>query len=214
MASYPGLLAVMAGGALLAGVVVPFWRLRAHDLSRRLGAPMADCRPFRLLAAGSGAGLGLLSVLCFSGLAQELAGLVLMIWLVALSWIDLETRLLPDFLTIPLGALGLIVNFRHLFVTVWEAALGAILGYVLLWLAGAAYRKARGRHGLGGGDAKLLGALGAWLGWQCIPSIVLLSAILSILGWGFAAMSGRELRFQAFGPYLATAGAVVATGAF
>jgi len=92
--------------------------------------------------------------------------LVLMYMLVALTFIDLEHKLLPDQLTLPLIWLGLVVNSFGLFSTLEDALWGAVAGYMSLWLLYWSFRLVTGKHGMGYGDFKLLAALGAWLGWE------------------------------------------------
>ncbi len=101
--------------------------------------------------------------------------------LLALGWIDLKTLRLPDALTLPLIGLGLAAGWLDSPSALMSGALGAAAGYAALAAIGVAYRLARGRDGLGRGDAKLLAAGGAWLGWQALPWIMLLAALLGLL---------------------------------
>lgn len=140
-----------------------------------------------------------------------LTGLAIMgccAFLIALAFIDAETMLLPDALTLPLLWLGLLVNLGHRIVPLPEAVLGAAGGYVLLWLIFWGFKLVTGKEGLGYGDFKLMAALGAWLGWQALPLVLLsASALGAVVGIALVA-SGRHDRNQAipFGPYLAIAG--------
>lgn len=128
--------------------------------------------------------------------------------LIALAFIDAETMLLPDDLTLPLLWLGLLVNLDHRLVALHDAVLGAMLGYGVLWLIFWIFKLITGKDGLGYGDFKLMAALGAWLGWQALPLVLLLaSALGAVLGLGLL-LAGRHQRGQAiaFGPCLASAG--------
>ncbi len=135
--------------------------------------------------------------------------------LVALTAIDLDHKLLPDIITLPLLWLGLVVS---LFGLVWEgrpafadlrsAVIGAAAGYLSLWLLYHAFRLLTGKEGMGYGDFKLLGALGAWLGWQGLPLTILLSSVVGAgLGVALIIAGKRDSQTQIpFGPYLASAG--------
>lgn len=130
--------------------------------------------------------------------------------LLTMSAIDIDTRLLPDSLTLPLLWAGLIVNFGGTFVSLRAAVAGAIAGYVFLWSVYWLFRFVRGIEGMGYGDFKLLAALGAWLGWGALPQIVLVSAVSGALA-GLLAMWSGKMRFEEplpFGPFLALGGAL------
>jgi leader peptidase (prepilin peptidase)/N-methyltransferase len=137
-----------------------------------------------------------------------LAGLVFLYLLVAMSFIDADTQLLPDDLTYPLLWLGLIMNLDGAFVGLRQAVLGAVAGYLALWSVNALYKLVRRRDGMGNGDFKLLAALGAWMGWAMLPAIVLMSSLVGAVA-GIVLMlvnrGGLEYRIP-FGPYLAAAG--------
>ena len=138
-----------------------------------------------------------------------LLGAMLLTWgLLALSLIDLDTRLLPDAITLPLLWLGLSFNLSGQFASLGDAVLGAMAGYLLLWSVYWLFKWCTGKQGLGQGDFKLLAALGAWLGWQALPLVVLLASLLGIAGAGIMTVLGRRSRgaAQAFGPCLAGAG--------
>jgi leader peptidase (prepilin peptidase) / N-methyltransferase len=140
------------------------------------------------------------------------AGLALILtWaLIALTFIDADTTLLPDDLTIPLLWLGLLANLLGVFpgVTLRDAVLGAVAGYLSLWLIYWSFKLTTGKEGMGYGDFKLLAALGAWMGWKALLPIVLLASVVGALV-GIAlivlARRGREIPIP-FGPYLASAG--------
>jgi leader peptidase (prepilin peptidase)/N-methyltransferase len=142
--------------------------------------------------------------------AQALAALLLLWGLVALTGIDLDTQLLPDQITLPLLWLGLLVNLNGLFTDLPSAVIGAVAGYLALWSVYHAFRLLTGKEGMGFGDFKLLAMLGAWLGWQMLPQIVLVSSLVGALaGVGMILLRGRDRsRPIPFGPYLAVAGFV------
>lgn len=150
------------------------------------------------------------------GLTWETLAALLLTWsLISLSGIDFDTKLLPDSITLPLLWLGLVLSLFHsqveaqtLFVDPRNAIIGAVAGYMSLWLVYQLFKLATGKEGMGFGDFKLLGALGAWLGWQSLPLIVLLSAVVgAVLGGAvmFLTRQGREVPIP-FGPFLAAAG--------
>jgi len=121
--------------------------------------------------------------------------------LLALAILDMRHFWLPDALTLPLAALGLMVAPWVTGVDLTDAFIGAAAGYGVLLIVALAYCRVRGREGLGLGDAKLLGALGAWFGWQALPFILLLAAVLG-LAWALvgALRSGAKLDGQAMVP--------------
>jgi leader peptidase (prepilin peptidase)/N-methyltransferase len=139
-----------------------------------------------------------------------LAALLLVWVLVALTFIDLDTQLLPDDMTLPLIWIGLVLNAGGLFVDLRSAVFGAVGGYLLLWSVYWGFRLLTGKEGMGYGDFKLLAALGAWFGWQVIPLVVLVSAGAGAAIGGVAIVlsgKGRDVRIP-FGPYLAVGGIV------
>jgi len=128
--------------------------------------------------------------------------------LIAMTFIDIDTQLLPDDLTYPLLWLGLLVNVKGLFVPLQDAVLGAAAGYMALWTVYWIFKLVRGKEGMGYGDFKLLAALGAWMGWQMLPAIILLSSVVGALV-GIATIVASRMGFDhkiPFGPYLAGAG--------
>ena len=156
---------------------------------------------------------GLLSlgvVLHFGATPAALAALVLLWGLVALTVIDLDEQLLPDQLTLPLLWLGLLVNIDGLFTDLTSAVIGAAAGYLSLWLVFQVFRLITGREGMGYGDFKLLAVFGAFLGWQMLPLVILLSSLIgAIVGIGLIVLRGRDRQIPIpFGPYLAAAGFV------
>jgi len=143
------------------------------------------------------------------------AALVLTWYLVALTFIDLDTQLLPDSLTLPLLWIGLVLSLwaadnggAAVPVDTRTAIIGAVAGYLSLWSVYQVFRLATGKEGMGYGDFKLLAALGAWLGWQMILPIVLGSALVgAVVGIALMVRFGRDRSVPiAFGPYLAAAG--------
>ncbi len=138
-------------------------------------------------------------------------GACVLLWtLLALTAIDADTQLLPDDLTLPLLWAGLVVNLWGTFAPLGSAVVGAAAGYLSLWSIYWLFKLVRGREGMGYGDFKLLAALGAWLGWQMLPLIVLLSSVVgAIVGIALIVFKGRDHNIPIpFGPYLAVAGAI------
>ncbi|WP_373981106.1 A24 family peptidase [Achromobacter sp. JD417] len=131
--------------------------------------------------------------------------------LVALAWIDFETTLLPDVLTQPLVWAGLLVNLFDAFASVQMAVVGAVAGYLFLWVIFHVFRLLTGREGMGQGDFKLLAALGAWFGIEALPMLLLSASLVGVLIGGALTLTGRARRGQPlpFGPYLALAGLVM-----
>jgi leader peptidase (prepilin peptidase) / N-methyltransferase len=145
----------------------------------------------------------------------SLAGLgaALFVWFtIALAVIDQETGLLPDSLTLPLVWSGLLLNIPWTFVPLHDAVLGAVAGYVSLWLVYWAFKLATGKEGMGYGDFKMNAAVGAFLGWKMLPLVILLSSVVGLV-FGALQMFAARGRWDAgfrfhFGPYLAVAGIV------
>ncbi|HIE75466.1 MAG TPA: prepilin peptidase [Gammaproteobacteria bacterium] len=156
--------------------------------------------------------LSLVVVLRLGPQWSTVAALVLTWALIALAFIDLEHFLLPDQITLPLLAVGLLVNTIGGFTDPLSALIGAVSGYGILWAIYHVYRVVRrGREGFGYGDFKLLGALGAWLGWQPLPLVVLLSSgVGAVIGITLILLRRHQLREPLpFGPFLAGAGWLV-----
>ena len=141
---------------------------------------------------------------------QALFGIIFLWALVTLTFIDADTTLLPDDITLPLLWLGLLVNMAGIFTTIQSAVIGAAAGYLALWSVYWAFKLITGKEGMGYGDFKLLAALGAWLGWQMLPLVILLSALVgTIVGVAGIVLHGREKGAKLpFGPYLAAAGLI------
>jgi leader peptidase (prepilin peptidase) / N-methyltransferase len=130
--------------------------------------------------------------------------------LLALTAIDLDTQLLPDDITLPLLWAGLLINMTGAFVPLRTALIGAVAGYLALWLVYWGFKLATGKEGMGYGDFKLLAAIGAWLGWQKLPLVILLSSVVGAavgIGLMVLARHGRDKPIP-FGPYLAAAGLI------
>ena len=146
---------------------------------------------------------------------EALAASVLGWGLLAASVIDIEVRLLPDSITLPLLWLGLAFNLTATFAPLRDCVIGAIAGYLLLWTVYHGFRLLTGREGMGHGDFKLLAALGAWLGWPALPALLVLASLACAIGGMTLVAIGRASRSTAlpFGPYLAVAGLAVLYGA-
>ncbi len=156
---------------------------------------------------------GLLSayVALHFGFGWMTGGALLLCWaLLALTMIDLDTQLLPDDITLPLLWTGLLFNLFGVFTSLPSAVVGAIFGYLALWSVYWLFKLVTGKEGMGYGDFKLLAALGAWLGWQMLPLIILLSAVVGALvgiTLMIATRHGRDVPIP-FGPYLAGGGLI------
>ena len=154
---------------------------------------------------------GLLSAALVWRFGGGVAGgaVLLFAWfLIAMTFIDADTQLLPDDLTLPLIWLGLLFNLNGTFVPLPDAVIGAVAGYLCLWTIFWLFKLATGKEGMGYGDFKLLAALGAWLGWKMLPVIVLMSSVVgAVVGIALIVLAkrGRNIPMP-FGPYLAAAG--------
>lgn len=146
----------------------------------------------------------------FGPTLHTVAAMVFCAMLVALAGIDLDTQLLPDQLTLPLLWLGLLLNIFGFFARLPDAVIGAAAGYLVLWSVYWLFKLATGREGMGYGDFKLLGALGAWFGWQALPMLLLVSSVVgAVIGIAILVVQkkGRHTAI-AFGPYLTIAGLI------
>ena len=153
----------------------------------------------------------LLSTFTIYLLGFTVAGLLslLLLWtLIPLTMIDIDTYLLPDSITLPLLWLGIVINSFSVYTDLFSAIWGAIAGYLCLWSIFWLFKFTTGKEGMGYGDFKLLAALGAWMGWQFLPLIILLSSFVgAIIGLGGILLLGRNKNIPIpFGPYLASAG--------
>lgn len=143
------------------------------------------------------------------GWGWPLVGALGLSWtLLTLALIDLDTQLLPDSLTLPLLWAGLLFALGNVYVPLPAAVVGAIAGYLSLWTVFQLFRLLTGKEGMGYGDFKLLGALGAWLGWTALPAVILLSSVVgAVVGVGLILFRRHNSQVPIpFGPYLAAAG--------
>jgi leader peptidase (prepilin peptidase)/N-methyltransferase len=145
------------------------------------------------------------------GLSMQTLGALILVWmLIALAFIDLDTTLLPDSLTMPLLWLGLLFNLGGHFASLPDAVIGAMAGYGVLWTVYWLFKLVTGKEGMGFGDFKLLAAIGAWLGWQMLPVTLLLSSVVgAAIGVAMILLVKHDRRIPIpFGPYLAGGGLV------
>lgn len=162
---------------------------------------------YPLVEAASG--LLCVLVLYLFGPTWQCVFALIFIWaLIALTMIDADTQLLPDDITLPLMWLGLLVNTQGLFTDLKSSVIGAAAGYLTLWSVYKLFKLLTGKEGMGYGDFKLLAALGAWMGWQLLGLIIILSSLVgAVLGIAGILIMGREkAQPLPFGPYLAGAG--------
>ncbi|MFT5592295.1 MAG: leader peptidase (prepilin peptidase)/N-methyltransferase [Oceanicoccus sp.] len=155
---------------------------------------------------------GLLIALQFGVTLQTIILLLVSYFLVVLTLIDLDEYLLPDSLTLPLIWIGLIANSFNVFTSLESAVYGAVAGYLSLWSIFWLFKLVTGKEGMGYGDFKLLAAIGALLGWQALPMVILLSsAVGAVVGIAMIVILGRDKNIPIpFGPYLAAAGFIAA----
>jgi leader peptidase (prepilin peptidase)/N-methyltransferase len=200
---------------------------RAAPIAAIQSAPSRTC-PFSAICCSGGAvaiaaGRSASAIHSSSSSAQLLSGFtawhfgfgmagaaaLLFLWaLIALCFIDLDTQLLPDSITLPLLWAGLLLNLSGTFTDISSAVVGAAAGYLTLWSVFWLFKLTTGKEGMGYGDFKLLAAIGAWLGWQILPLTILLSSLVgAIVGIALIVFRrhGREIPIP-FGPYLAAAG--------
>jgi leader peptidase (prepilin peptidase) / N-methyltransferase len=143
------------------------------------------------------------------GFTPQTGFALLLTWsLIALSFIDIDQQLLPDSITLPALWLGLFLSVFGLFTDSHASIIGAIVGYLVLWSVYHLFKLATGKEGMGYGDFKLLALFGAWLGWQSLPIIILLSSLVgAVIGIAMIVFSRHDRNTPIpFGPYLATAG--------
>ena len=143
------------------------------------------------------------------GYAPETIFALLLTWsLIALSFIDIDHHLLPDSIILPLLWLGLLLSLFGLFADSHASIIGAVAGYLVLWSVYHLFKLATGKEGMGFGDFKLLALFGAWLGWQYLPLIILLSSLVgAVIGISMMIIAKRNHNIPIpFGPYLALAG--------
>ncbi len=143
------------------------------------------------------------------GVSLQTAGGLLFTWtLIALTMIDVHKQLLPDNLTLPLLWLGLVFALFDTYTSLQASVIGAIAGYLALWTVFHVFKWITGKEGMGFGDFKLLAALGAWMGWQLLPQIILVSSVVGAIAGSVMLVTGKTRTQQPipFGPYLAFAG--------
>ena len=143
------------------------------------------------------------------GFSMQAVGALVLTWaLISLTVIDLDHKLLPDVITLPLLWLGLLLNIPETFASLQDSVMGAAAGYLVLWTVFQAFKLLTGKEGMGYGDFKLLALLGAWLGWQFLPLIVVLSSVVgAVVGIALVLSRGHDRSVPIpFGPYLAAAG--------
>jgi len=154
-------------------------------------------------------GLLSLAIAWHFGFTLQAFGALLLTWtLIALSMIDFDQQILPDNMTLPVLWLGLIFNLGGVYTDIFSAVVGAVAGYLSLWSVFWLFKLLTGKEGMGYGDFKLLALFGAWLGWQYLPQIILLSSLVgAIIGIAMIIFRGRDRNIPIpFGPYLAIAG--------
>ena len=192
--------------AALENVPVVSW-LALRGRCRACKAPISLRYPVVELVAGA---LAVAAIWQFGAGWKGLAACAFLWTLLALAFIDADTQLLPDDLTLPLLWGGLVANLFGLFVPLASAVIGAMAGYLVLWAVYWLFKLVRGKEGMGYGDFKLLAALGAWLGWPMLPQIVLVSSVLGAAGGILMiVLKGRDKAVPLpYGPWLAGAGAV------
>lgn len=143
------------------------------------------------------------------GYAPQTVFALMLTWsLIALSFIDIDHHLLPDSITLPMLWLGLLLSLSGMFTDAHDGIIGAVAGYLALWTVYHLFKLATGKEGMGYGDFKLLALFGAWLGWQYLPVIILLSSLVgSVIGITMVIVAKRDHTIPIpFGPYLAAAG--------
>ena len=196
----------------------------AHPISALENIPLASYIVLRGKCSACGArisprypliealsGLGSAYAAWHFGFGPAALAAMLFLWcMIALSFIDFDTQLLPVSITLPLVWAGLLFNLAGTYTDLASALIGAVAGYLSLWCVYWGFKFATGKEGMGFGDFKLLAAVGAWLGWQMLPFVVLASSFVgAVIGIALMlfAKRGRNVPIP-FGPYLAVAGAV------
>ena len=177
-----------------------------------LGGKCKGCKTgislrYPLIEALTGALIGLVAAK-YGYIITSLFAFIFVFALVTLTFIDFDTQLLPDDITLPLLWLGLLFNLNGGFTDLKSAVIGAILGYLILWSVYWAFKLVTGKEGMGYGDFKLLAAIGAWFGWQMLPAVILLSSVVgAVIGIGLIVFKGKGGGTAIpFGPFLALGG--------
>lgn len=156
---------------------------------RSCGAAIGgDALAIELIAAGIG-GIAIIAQPGWPGVAIALFGWMLL----PLAWLDARHFWLPDRLSLAFALVGLAIALLGFPPTLTDRLVGGVAGFGLLWLIGYGYRRLRGREGLGGGDPKLLGAIGLWLGWQALPLVLLLASFAGLVSAAVMALRGRAI---------------------
>lgn len=177
-----------------------------------LGGKCANCEEkisirYPLIEACTAILSGVIAV--YFGASEQTLALLLLTWgLIALTMIDIDHQLLPDSITLPLMWLGILLSTQGIFTDLESSVWGAIGGYLSLWSVFWLFKLLTGKEGMGYGDFKLLAALGAWMGWQALPLIIILSSVVgAVIGIAGIIIIGRDKNVPIpFGPYLAIAG--------
>ncbi len=177
-----------------------------------LGGKCKGCKTkismrYPLLEALTGTLIGLVAYK-FGYTYSALFAFIYVLALITLTFIDFDTQLLPDDITLPLLWLGLLFNLSNGFTDLKSAVIGAMLGYLILWSVYWLFKLVTGKEGMGYGDFKLLGAIGAWFGWQMLPAVILLSSVVgAVIGIGMIVFRGKTGGTAIpFGPFLALGG--------
>jgi leader peptidase (prepilin peptidase) / N-methyltransferase len=178
-----------------------------------LGGKCKGCKTkisirYPLVEALTGALLGMVAYQ-FGYTYTTLFAWIFTLALITLTFIDFDTQLLPDDITLPLLWLGLLFNLNNNgFVDLKSAVIGVVAGYLILWSVYWLFKIVTGKEGMGYGDFKLLAAIGAWFGWQLIPAVILLSSVLgTVIGVALILFRGKSGGTAIpFGPFLALGG--------
>lgn len=177
-----------------------------------LGGKCKGCKTkisirYPLVEALTGALLGVVTYK-FGYTHTTLFAWVFSLALITLTFIDFDTQLLPDDITLPLLWLGLLFNLNNGFIDLKSAVIGAVAGYLILWSVYWLFKIVTKKEGMGYGDFKLLAAIGAWFGWQLIPAVILLSSVLgTVIGIALILFRGKSGGTAIpFGPFLALGG--------
>jgi leader peptidase (prepilin peptidase) / N-methyltransferase len=177
-----------------------------------LGGKCANCKipiPLRYPAVEAITAIFSACVVWHFGFTVQAGAALILTWaLISLSLIDIDHQILPDSITLPLLWIGMGLSVPEVFTTSHAAIIGAISGYLSLWIVYHVFRILTGKEGMGFGDFKLLAMLGAWMGWQYLPVIILFSSLVGALTGSLMILFGRQSRSAPipFGPYLSAAG--------
>ena len=184
------------GEPLIAGPVDEFSPNLSSMMHQHTGAAAVGALGFAALA------------LVFGQSTQLVLAAIFTLALLTLALIDARFYVLPDLLTLPLLWLGLLINTQSYFAAIANAVLGAAMGYLSLWTIYWLFKLLCNKEGLGYGDFKLTAAIGAWLGWQALPSVVLVAALTALFSAAVFVLAGRMIVKEPmpFGPFLALAG--------